>query len=135
MSGLTFDTNAYPAFCERTEAVCRILEQVATVLISPVVIGELAAGFRYGNRKQENMQRLQELLEDPRVQVPPVRESIAQRYGQIWADLRRRGRPIPTNDIWIAAQAIEADATLITYDRHFLEVPDLRVWPELESTG
>jgi predicted nucleic acid-binding protein len=58
---------------------------------------------------------------------------VANVYAEIWQHLRRRGRLIPTNDIWIAAQAIEADAVLVTYDRHFLEVSHLQVWSELDS--
>ena len=49
-------------------------------------------------------------------------ENVAQIYGEIYADLRARGRPLPTNDIWTAASAVRAGATLLTFDMHFREV-------------
>jgi predicted nucleic acid-binding protein len=59
----------------------------------------------------------------------------AENFGLIKAALRNSGRSIPTNDIWIAAHALEAGAVLVTYDSHFLAVPGLRTWDELSDSS
>ena len=56
----------------------------------------------------------------------------ADRFGRIAAALREKGRPIPTNDVWIAAHAMESGAELITYDRHFGFIDGL-VWTRPET--
>ena len=55
----------------------------------------------------------------------PTTPEVARRYGQIFARLRQAGTPVPTNDIWIAAAAIDAGGRLLTFDSHFGQVPDL----------
>ena len=56
------------------------------------------------------------------VDVLSVTEDVARIYAEIFADLRRRGRPLPTNDIWVAATAARAGATVLTFDDHFREI-------------
>lgn len=69
-------------------------------------------------------------LEDPNVRLLPVTWDTADFFGRISAELRRKGRPIPTNDIWIAAHAQETGADLISSDPHFdhIEGPSLRTF-------
>ena len=55
----------------------------------------------------------------PAVEVLPLDEEVARVYGEIFADLRARGRPLPVNDLWIAATAVRAGATVLTFDDHF----------------
>lgn len=55
-------------------------------------------------------------------------EDTARQYGELFAKLRRQGTPIPTNDIWIAALALQYDLTLDTRDEHFKRVPDLKLY-------
>jgi predicted nucleic acid-binding protein len=95
------------------------------VLIPTIVLGELAAGFRLGSRSRQNQQVLGEFLDEPFVAVLDVTAEVGQRYGEIFSRLRERGTPIPTNDIWIAACAFAAQATLITYDTHFEKIEQL----------
>lgn len=82
-------------------------------------------GFRNGSRYEENLQELKEFLDDPPVRLLPITWNTAALFGQISAALRRQGRPIPTNDVWIAAHAIEADASLISSDQHFRGIEGL----------
>jgi predicted nucleic acid-binding protein len=84
-----------------------------------VVIGELCAGFAQGSRMRKNLAELDEFLSNPVVEVLPVDRHVAQIFGELVADLRRRGRPIPVNDIWIGATCANAGATLLTFDTHF----------------
>ena len=107
------------------EEALSTLASASAVLVPTVVIGELEAGFRLGSRRKENQQVLEEFLEEPFVTVVPVTRDVARRYGELFSTLRRRGTPIPTNDIWIAASAVASAATLLTFDRDFEKVPEL----------
>ena len=90
-----------------------------------VVIGELLYGFRHGSRLERNVGELHTFLGNSRVGVPAMNFTTAERYSRIAATLRAKGRPIPSNDIWIAAQAMETGADLVSCDRHFAEVDGL----------
>jgi tRNA(fMet)-specific endonuclease VapC len=97
------------------------------VLVPTVVLGELYAGFELGSRAAENATALQELLAEPFVRVIAPSADVARRYGLLVAALRRAGTPIPTNDVWIAACALDNAAPLLTSDAHFGLVAGLAV--------
>ena len=119
------DTNAYSALRRGNEIVAEHVRRSEEVLVSIVVAGELLFGFRNGSRYEENVRALQEFLADPNVRLLPVTWGAADIFGQISAALRRKGRPIPTNDIWIAAHAMEHAADLLSADPHFAHVDGL----------
>ena len=87
-----------------------------------VVVGELWAGFLLGTGADENIRRLEDFLNHAVVEVLFADEDVAHIYGEIFVDLRGKGRPLPTNDIWIAATAARAGATVLTFDEHFREI-------------
>lgn len=89
------------------------------IFLSAITIGELEAGFSLGTRREENKRSLGEFLAEPFVRVVPIDTAVAERYGSLFADLRRAGTPVPTNDIWIAACAIHVTAQLVTFDSDF----------------
>lgn len=122
MTRLCLDTSAYGNFRRGESRVVEHLDRAEWVGVPSVVIGELRAGFLIGSRTDENIDELEEFLRHPSVEVVVVDENVAQIYGEIFSDLRARGRPLPTNDIWIAASAARAGATLLTFDAHFREV-------------
>ena len=122
MTKLCLDTSAYSNFRRGESQVVEHLDRAEWVGVPSVVIGELRAGFLIGNRTDENIDQLEEFLRHPAVEVVAVDENVAQIYGEIFADLRARGHPLPTNDIWIAASAARAGATVLTFDAHFREV-------------
>jgi tRNA(fMet)-specific endonuclease VapC len=113
------DTNAYSALRRGHELVAEQVRTSEEVLLSSIVIGELLFGFRNGSRYDENAQALRSFIEDPNVRLLPVTWDTADLFGRISAELRKKGRPIPTNDIWIAAHAMEAGADLLSSDPHF----------------
>lgn len=96
--------------------------------MSVVVIGELEAGFQGGNRYMENLEALERFIAKPTVVIIPVTRNTSKYFGQIKYNLKRRGTPIPLNDIWIAAQCIEHNAPLATYDKHFKIIESLQFW-------
>ncbi len=122
MRRILLDTSAYSAFLRGHPGIRKEVQQAAEIVMSPVVLGELAAGFRLGQRHRENASTLAELLASPRVGIAPIDRFTADRYAEIFAALRRSRRPIPTNDIWIAATAMQLACYVITTDRHFEHV-------------
>jgi tRNA(fMet)-specific endonuclease VapC len=124
---LCMDTNAYSAFKKGDQHVTELLEQADEIVISTVVLGELYAGFMLGSLERKNMRELREFLDRPGVCVTPISDEIALRYASIVRTLRSSGMPIPTNDIWIAATALENGARLLSLDGHFSKIPTLIV--------
>jgi tRNA(fMet)-specific endonuclease VapC len=124
MSGrFLLDTNIVIALFAADTGVIEKLENAEEVLIPSVVIGELYYGAQKSGRKEENIARLDEFAGENTVLSCTV--ETARKYGEIKDKLRQKGRPIPENDIWIAAIAIQHGLTLVTRDNHFTEVEGL----------
>ena len=119
------DVNAYSYFAKGSEEVASIVASADEVVLSAIVLGEILAGFRQGSRFNRNLAFLQTFLASSRVSMVSVGVATAERYGEIAADLRAKGRPIPTNDIWIAAHAMATGADLVSADAHFEHVDGL----------
>ena len=128
MSRVLIDSNAYSRFISGNRAVAEALNAAGSVLMSVFVLGELLAGFKAGARESKNREVLAAFMNKPSVRFLPAGEDTADYFGRIWAALRAAGRPIPINDIWVAAQALETGSVLITYDAHFAEIQGLRLW-------
>lgn len=109
------------------DAVEELVRSAERVVLSVVVLGELYFGFHDGSRFRENVAQLDEFLDHPLVTLAPLTRSTADRFGRISTALKRSGTPIPTNDIWVAAQAMELGAEVVTFDEHFEHVPGLVV--------
>ena len=122
---ILLDSNAYTALLQGHQEVVDRVRGASRVFFSMVVIGELLAGFRFGSRRGENLRVLEEFLRTPRFETVPVTRATAERFALIWSELRAKGRPIPSNDIWIAAHAMETGAELISFDHHFEQVGGL----------
>jgi predicted nucleic acid-binding protein len=119
------DTNAYVAFKRGEAEAVEVLRHVRSVGISSIVLGELLSGFAAGNRMADNRKELSNFLSSSRVTVVPVDEATADYYANTYLSLKRKGSPIPTNDMWIAALALQHGATVFSYDRHFQAVDGL----------
>jgi len=129
---LRLDTNAYAALFRGNDLVADRVRRAEQVLISAVVAGELLFGFRNGSRYEANARRLDDFLASPYVAFLPVTFVTADRFARIAASLRRKGRPLPSNDIWIAAHAMESGADLLSFDQHFAHVDGL-AWVDPEG--
>lgn len=121
------DTNAYSRLMLGHVPLKDLLESVDEILVPATVLGELHAGFELGSRRQANRVQLATFLSQPGVDRLAVDDGVAERYGSLVSQLSRAGTPIPTNDIWIAAAAMECGARLVSYDAHFTSVPGLLV--------
>jgi tRNA(fMet)-specific endonuclease VapC len=124
------DTNAYVALMQGQPEVAGRVRRAERIYVSAIVAGELIFGFRNGSRCEENMRDLEDFLDNRYVEFLPVSLTTADRFGRIAALLRRKGKPMPTNDIWIAAHAMESGAELLSFDRHFEHIDGL-VWTRL----
>ena len=122
---ICIDTSAYSTFMQGDRSIKELLESADQVLVPSIVVGELYAGFYMGQRTKTNIEGLNSFLERPGVVMVSIDLSIAERYGLLVKALKESGTPIPTNDIWIAAVALETGARLLTRDRHFKSIPGL----------
>lgn len=127
------DTNAYTALMLGEAEVVEAMAHAESLLLNSVVLGELLAGFAAGSRQSKNRAELAKFMDSPRVDVVSVTAHTADSYALVYAGLRRKGQPIPTNDLWIAASALEHGAALLTRDAHFSKIDGLRVGRRLED--
>lgn len=119
MRPILFDTNAYASFKRNETAIIEIVQHAEWIGISPVVIGELIAGFDGGSKAKQNKIELQQFLESSRIIIYPITLDTSYFFSQIYCALKNKGKPIPTNDMWIASQALEHGCVVCTYDKHF----------------
>jgi len=124
---ILLDTNAYSHFKRGSESVADIVHHANHLYFSTIVAGELLYGFRNGSNCARNTAELREFINHPLVSTVSVSLETADRFSRIAACLRKNGTPIPSNDIWIAAQALEYGADLISFDQHFEKIEGL-VW-------
>ncbi|HWQ68987.1 MAG TPA: type II toxin-antitoxin system VapC family toxin [Patescibacteria group bacterium] len=122
MMRVLVDTSAYSAFMRGHPEVKLAIQRADQIYLSPVILGELLAGFIRGGRQKKNQKELQAFLESPRVTLVSVDEETAERYAVILNALWRAGTPIPTNDIWIAASAMQHGLHLLTTDPHYRKI-------------
>ena len=129
---ILLDSNAYSEFMRGNHRVREIVQGAEEILMSAVVVGEQLYGFRRGRRFEQNLAQFRSFLQRPYVTFLPVGPVTADRYSRIMTTLRAKGRPIPTNDVWIAAHAMETGADLVSADRHFEHVDQI-VWVRVPS--
>ena len=119
------DTSAYVAFLKGTPGVKEAVQQADEIVFNPVVLGELKAGFLLGKNEKRNRAILKDFLSSPRVTLVEIDEETSERYAVIVQSLRVRGTPIPTNDLWIAASAMQHGLKVLTTDKHYLNVSQI----------
>lgn len=125
MRPILIDTNAYVAFKRNDASVLEVIQVAETIAISSIMLGELLSGFECGNKTKKNRDELQDFLRSSRIRLYSVTADTANFYSQIYSSLKNKGKPIPTNDMWIAAQALENGCVLCSYDQHFKEIESL----------
>jgi len=128
VSRILLDTNAYTHLLAGDTHVLEEVAGAEQVNMSVFVLGELLAGFRGGSKFEQNGRTLREFMAKSTVVFLAASEETAEVFGQLKDTLRKQGTPIPINDAWIAAQAIQTGSVLVTYDEHFSHIPGLRLW-------
>ena len=125
MKNLLIDTNIYTHALAGDFETIDVLRHAQKIAICCISIGELLFGFKGGNREKENRKELEEFLDAPRVQIYGIDEDTAEFYADSLNILRKKGRPIATNDICIAAVALQLGLKIFSNDHHFKYVPGL----------
>jgi tRNA(fMet)-specific endonuclease VapC len=128
---IVLDTNCYSAFLAGDKKVLESLVDAEIVFMSVFVLGELYAGFKGGSKESANIGLLDRFLQKPGVRVLNATSKTAEIFGQLKATLKKTGTPLPINDVWIAAHAMETGSSIVTYDNHFDKITGLRLWRRL----
>jgi len=129
------DTNIVIALLQGEDAVLSHLDQAAEVFVSIVTLGELFFGAAKSGRPSENTASVERFAAESAIVFGDL--DIAREYGRLKHRLKEIGRPLPENDVWIAATARCHQMVLVTRDRHFVQVENLRTadWATPESFG
>ena len=122
---LLIDSNRFIDFCAGEQAVVDVFEQAALLVVPFIVLAEIRVGSHSVKRGDAQVRILGELLPQPGVRVAHSSETTTHHYAALYARLKKAGTPIPTNDLWIAALAIEHSLVLYSRDAHFDKIPSI----------
>lgn len=122
---LALDTNRYVDFCRGDRQAVDRVQEAERIYLPFVTVAELRAGFLCGVKARHNERVLTRFLNSPRVRVLYPDEQTTHHYARLFLQLREQATPIPTNDIWIAALALQHDLPLYARDHHFDHVAQL----------
>lgn len=122
---LLLDTNRLSDALAQVEQVIDVLEIAEAIYVPVIALGEIRAGFLGGRRAAKNEARLQWFLSQDGISTIGVDPPVSHRFARIHQDLRKRGKPLATNDLWIAAISVENGLVLYTRDAHFAQIPEL----------
>ena len=125
MTKVLIDTNIYSLAMKGDKSVTDALRKIDQIGISAISTGELISGFKGGSCEEKNKNELNIFLDSPRVTIFTIDVETADFYASILNNLRDKGTPIPTNDIWIAAVAFQNGFKLFSKDKHFNFIPGL----------
>ena len=121
---MILDTNALSAVADNEPAAVRIFSQATSIELPVIVLGEYRFGIAHSRRRNEYEKWLGELIAATR--VLPVDDETSSQYAKIRAELKKAARPIPSNDLWIAAVARQHRRALMSRDRHFDDVQGVK---------
>jgi tRNA(fMet)-specific endonuclease VapC len=119
------DSNRYTDFARGESTAVDCLQRATRVYVPFVVLAELRAGFLCGSRSQRNEANLTRFLATPRVDALYADDETTHHYARLFRQLRAQGTPVPTNDLWIAALAVQHGLQLFARDRHFDHLPQV----------
>jgi tRNA(fMet)-specific endonuclease VapC len=119
------DTNFYVAFKRNDQHVVEIIRSLDFIGVDITVLAELYSGFKMGSKENLNISELEKFLNNDRTHIIIHDINTAVFYAHIIKFLKEKGTPIPTNDVWIAASAMQHGLTLYTLDKHFDSIEGL----------
>ena len=125
MRRIAIDTNIYTSFKCNDQGIVEAFRDCDVIGVDIAVIAELFSGFSLGAKEKKNREELETFLNSPRVEVLMHDLETADYYALIVKRLKAKGRPIPTNDIWIAANAMKHGLALYSFDNHFEQIEGL----------
>lgn len=122
---VALETNRLTDLFKGDKALAEHLGECEQVWIPLGVYAEIKAGFYGGSQPARNEKLLREFLSRDTVGILTPDRETAEQFARLHVQLKRAGTPVPVNDLWIAAQALQHDLVLITRDRHFRRIPQL----------
>jgi tRNA(fMet)-specific endonuclease VapC len=122
---IAIDSNRYTDLCRGDKHAIEVCEASMHIYMPLIVLGELRAGFAYGSSLEKNESILNRFLNEEDVFVLCPDEQTAHFYATIYAALRKKGKPIPTIDMWIAALVWQHNLVLFARDSDFDAIPQL----------
>ena len=122
MSRYCLDTSAYIQFLRGASRAVAAIDGASWIGFPVIALGELDAGLLLSGRQGAETERLRDFLEHPVVETIPVDDEVAHEYGRLVAELRKAGKPLPANDIWIAACATRTSSVVLTTDTRFTRI-------------
>jgi predicted nucleic acid-binding protein len=125
MRKIAIDTNIYAAFKSNHPQVVAKFQNCDIIGVDIAVIAELLAGFKMGNKAAKNRQELEAFLANSRVEIFQHDLDTAEYFANIVSQLKKKGKPIPTNDLWIAANAQKKGYALSSFDKIFNHIEGL----------
>lgn len=125
MTGNKFllDTNIITAWLKGESKIADKIDNAEEIHIPIIVLGELYYGALYSTQKQKNLNNIKSITSY--YNVLQIDEAVAVAYGNIKTALRKKGKPVPENDIWIAAIAKRFNLIVVSRDKHFKEIEDI----------
>jgi len=124
---LIVDSNALIGLFDGEREIAERLFRAGRVLVPAIVCGEIDAGTQGGSRREVRVREaFEKFLSLPQVEVCPITRQTGRHYATVFNFCRAGGRPIPTNDLWIAAIALETGSLVLTGDSHLLRLPLIR---------
>jgi len=122
---ISLDTNIVIRLFKNDEAVTNLLSHKSIIYLPVPVTAELLFAAKNSGRPKENLKTYNEFIDTCR--ILNITRKTADPYSAIRLQLKQKGRPIPENDLWIAAVCIENNLPIITADAHFDSVDGLKV--------
>ena len=121
---MILDTNALSAYLDRTAEAVEIVSEAPEIAIPVIVAGEFVYGISQSRHREAYERSLQRMLD--RCTVLDIEIETSRHYAAIRLELRAAGRPIPANDVWIAALSRQHAMPVMSRDSHFDSVGGLR---------
>jgi tRNA(fMet)-specific endonuclease VapC len=124
---LALDTNAYRALDDGNPKLSTHVKVTANLGLPITVLGELYYGIFLGTKQEDNLLNLNHFLSLPRLELLHIDEATARIFGEIASELRRKGKPIQQDDMWIAALCKQYGYALATADKGFAAIAGLEI--------
>ena len=121
---MILDTNALSAAADRQASALVIVSEAESIALPVIVLGEYRLGIAQSRHRVSYENWLQEWISS--VTLLDIDEETSQSYAALGLELKRKGRPIPTNDLWIAALCRQHALPIVSRDQHFDLVPGIR---------
>jgi tRNA(fMet)-specific endonuclease VapC len=122
---IAIDSNRYTDLCRGDPKTVEIIENAAKIYMPLIVVAELRAGFANGSQREKNERILTRFLNSYEIFILFPDEQTTFFYADLYSYLRRKGKPIPTNDLWIAALVLQHQLILFDRDSDFDHLPQI----------